>query len=557
MDDIPSRLMPSRARPATSRQAAQEAAQGAAVREILEIGIALAAERDRARLAEHILFGAMAVARADGGTIYLRTEGDHLEFSVRRTISLGIHQGGTSGEPIDLPAIPLHLPDGSLNCTTVATYTANTGRSLTVDDAYAETGFNFAGPRAFDARTGYRSTSFLGVPLVDHTRRVIGVIQLINCHDVAGRVSPFDPQVVPLVEALAGFAGVAVENQQLIDGQRRLFDTLVQVMARAIDAKSPYTGGHCQRVPVLTEMLARAACDTAEGPYAAYGLTPEEWYELQVAGGLHDIGKVVTPAHVMDKSTKLETIHDRIDEIRTRFEVLRRDAEIDYYRALTAGADPAEAQRTRDAALAELDADLAFLETCNIGGESLAEADLTRLEVIAARPYVDADGPRPLLSGEELANLSVRRGTLTAAERQVINDHMVHTVAMLEALPWPKHLARVPHIAGTHHERMDGTGYPRGLKKHEISPLGRMMAIADIFEALTAQDRPYKPPKPVSESLGIMARMSRDHHIDHELFELFIRSGVYRDYAERFLLPEQLDTIDEAALLAASAPRPG
>jgi hypothetical protein len=272
-------------------------------------------------------------------------------------------------------------------------------------------------------------------------------------------------------------------------------------------------------------------------------------------GGLHDIGKVVTPVHVMDKSTKLETIHDRIGEIRTRFEVLRREADIAYYRAIADGADAAEAAWIRNATVAALDADLAFLEACNIGGESLAEADLARLEAIAARPYADSDGPRPLLTGEELANLSVRRGTLTAAERQVINDHMVHTVEMLEALPWPKHLARVPHIAGTHHERMDGTGYPRGLSKHEIDPLGRMMAIADIFEALTAQDRPYKPPKPVSESLRIMARMSRDHHIDHELFELFIRAGVYRDYAARFLLPEQLDAIDEAALLALARPR--
>lgn len=547
MDDIPSRVR--------TREQARQAAQGAAVREILEIGIALSAERDRARLVERILFGAMAVARADGGTVYLRTDDDQLEFSVRRTISLGIHQGGTSGVPIDLPAIPLHLPDGSLNCTTVATYTANTGRSLMVDDAYEDTGFNFAGPRAFDARTGYRSTSFLGVPLVDHTRRVIGVIQLINCHDVAGRVSPFDLAIVPLVEALAGFAGVAVENRQLIDGQKRLFDTLVQVMARAIDAKSHYTGGHCQRVPVLTQMLARAACDVTHGPYAAYGLTPEEWYELEVAGGLHDIGKVVTPVHVMDKSTKLETIYDRIGEIRARFDVLRAEADLAYYRALAAGADLAAAAREREATRAALDDDLAFLEACNIGSESLADADLARLEAIAARPYPGGGGPPTLLSAEELANLSVRRGTLTAAERQIINDHMVHTVDMLEALPWPKHLARVPHIAGTHHERMDGTGYPRGLKKQEISPLGRMMAIADIFEALTAQDRPYKPPKPVSESLAIMARMSRDHHIDHELFELFVTSGVYRDYAARFLLPEQLDAIDEAALLQASIPR--
>jgi HD-GYP domain-containing protein (c-di-GMP phosphodiesterase class II) len=533
------------------------AARGAAaLGEIVELGMALAAERDRTRLVDRILTGAMAMARADGGTVYLRDDQDRLAFTVRRTVSLGLHQGGASPRPIDLPPIPLTLPDGSPNRSTVATTTANSGVPITIADAYTAPGFNFAGTRAFDARTGYRSTSFLAVPLVDHRKHVIGVIQLINHQTPEGRVGPFDPASVPLVEALAGFAGVAIENQQLIDSQQRLFDTLVAVMARAIDAKSPHTGGHCQRVPVLTEMLARAACDAAEGPFADYALTEAEWYELRVAGGLHDIGKVVTPVHVMDKSTKLETIHDRMGEIRARFEVLKREAEAGYWRTRAGGTAEPDAAAMRDALHAALAGDLAFLEACNIGGEMMTEQDVARLRAIAARPYADAAGPRTLLSMEELDNLSVRRGTLTAAERKIINDHMVHTLDMLEALPWPQHLRNVPHIAGTHHERMDGTGYPRGLKKAEIAAPGRMMAIADVFEALTAQDRPYKPPKPVSESLRIMAAMSRDHHIDHELFALFIRAGVWRDYATRFLLPEQLDAIDEAALLASSQPLP-
>lgn len=534
--------------PSVTSFSTTESNDAAVLREIIEIGISLAAERQRDRLLERILFGAMKLASADGGTIYIPTDNDHLAFTVIRNDSLDIHMGGTSPQPVTLPPVPLHLKDGKPNHKNVASYVATTGKTVTVTDAYAASGFDFSGTRAFDKRTGYRSTSFVCVPLVDHRNNVIGVLQLLNSLAPNGIVVPFPAHSIPIVEALAGFAGVAIENQQLIDGQRRLFDTLIDMMAKAIDAKSPYTGGHCQRVPALTEMLAKAACDITQGPFADYGLTEAEWYELQVAGGLHDIGKVVTPVHVMDKSTKLESIYDRMGEVRLRFELARQAIAMAH---LEGKLD----KKTLKAQQSALDDDLAFLERSNVGGEYMSDEAIDRVRLIALREVRIGGKAQPILSADEVANLTIRRGTLNAEERKIINDHIVHTLDMLESLPWPKHLRNVPHIAGTHHEKMDGTGYPRRLKRHEISPLGRMMAIADIYEALTAQDRPYKPPKPISESLRIMAAMCRDHHVDPDLFALFITSGVYRTYGERFLLPEQLDAVDEAAILKAATPR--
>lgn len=235
--------------PAMTVFGATESNDAAALREIIEIGVSLAAERRRDRLLERILFGAMKLASADGGTIYLPTEDDRLAFTVIRNDSLDIHMGGTSDLPVTLPPVPLRLKDGRPNHRNVASYVATTGKTVTVTDAYAASGFDFSGTRAFDKRTGYRSTSFVCVPLVDHRKNVIGVLQLLNSLAPNGIVVPFPPHTIPVVEALAGFAGVAIENQQLIDGQRRLFDTLIEMMAKAIDAKSPYTGGTVSACP--------------------------------------------------------------------------------------------------------------------------------------------------------------------------------------------------------------------------------------------------------------------------------------------------------------------
>jgi HD-GYP domain-containing protein (c-di-GMP phosphodiesterase class II) len=533
--------------------ASPHASDGEALRQLIDLGLALSSEHDHDRLLERILLGAKHLTNADGGTLYLLAD-DQLQFRLIYNDTLGIALDSGEGCTKAFPALPLRLPDGRPNHDNLATFVALTGQPVTVADAYDEAGFDFSGIRAFDARTGYRSKSLLAVPLTNNKKEVLGVLQLINARSpgaaaATGASIAFDDSIVPLIKALASQAAIALDNQRLLQEQRELFDAFIAMMAQAIDAKSPYTGGHCQRVPVLTEMLAQAACDETKGIFADFSLTPEQWYELRVAGGLHDVGKVTTPVHILDKATKLEKIHDRIHEVKTRIEVLRRDAEIDCLQARLDGAPRQEAESRRDARLAELDRISAFLATANIGGEFMADAAIERLRAIARETWCLEGAVRPLLDEDELDNLSIRRGTLNAADRKIINDHIVHTISMLEALPFPKHLSNVAEIAGGHHEKMDGTGYPKGLKRDEMSWLARMMGIADIFEALTACDRPYKAPKTLSESIGIMVEMKKTGHIDPDLFDLFLRSGIYRRYAERFLEPHQIDEVDIAACL--------
>jgi HD-GYP domain-containing protein (c-di-GMP phosphodiesterase class II) len=575
---------------------------------LIRIGIALSAERDRDRLLESILLEAKAFTAADGGTLYLCTDDRRLAFAIVRNDSLDVALGGSTGTDMDLPELPLFDErTGKENHRNVATHAALTGETVNIADAYAVTRFDFSGTREIDQRSGYRSRSFLTVPLKNHLGEVIGVLQLINALDPeTGAVVPFDAGLEPLVEALASLAAVALENQQLIEAQKRLLDSFIELIAGAIDAKSPYTGAHCQRVPELTKMLARAACESDQPPFADFNFTSEEWYELHIAAWLHDCGKVTTPESVVDKATKLETIYNRIHEIRTRFEVAKRDVEIAYLQARVDGEGDAETlQRQRDECLAQLDADFAFVANCNVGGEAMAHEDRERLKRIGAiqwkrtlddrigssqlearlkamsptrtlpaTEYLIEDKAEHLVPWDdetppaldeafafkvlvpehkynkgEIYNLSIERGTLTEEERFKINEHVVRTIVMLEQLPFPKYLARVPEYAGGHHETMIGTGYPRKLRKSDLSIPARMMAVADIFEALTAADRPYKKAKTVGESLRIMAGMSAGNHIDPDLFRLFLESGVYKDYAERFLSAEQIDPVDIAVYL--------
>ncbi len=570
-------------------------------RRLIEIGIALSSERNHARLMEIILLEAKRLCNADGGTLYLCTEDGGLKFELMHTDSLGIAMGGTTGKDIPFPPLKLHDAEGRPNHKNVATYVALSGKTVNIADAYEAQDFDFSGTKRFDQGTGFRSKSFLTVPLKNHDGDVIGVLQLLNAQDPrTGEVIPFGDSIQPLVEALASQAAVALDNQNLIAAQRRLLDSFIELIASAIDAKSPYTGGHCQRVPELTKMLVKAVCDQKEGLYADFDLTEDQWYELHIAAWLHDCGKVTTPEYVVDKATKLETIYDRIHEVRTRFEVLKRDAEIAYLKAQLAGGDPAALKAGFEARLKQLDDDFAFVAECNQGGEFMAPDKVERLKRIAAETWVRTLDDRLGLSYDELKrkeraptaplpavenlladrpdhvfpreggdllaadnpwgfklnvpkhkynlgevyNLSVGRGTLTEEERYKINDHMVQTIVMLEQLPFPKQLARVPEYAGGHHEKMDGTGYPKRLAKEQMSIPARVMAIADIFEALTASDRPYKKAKTLSESLKIMSFMNKDKHIDPDLFRLFLTSGVYRDYAERFLDPAQIDDVD-------------
>jgi HD-GYP domain-containing protein (c-di-GMP phosphodiesterase class II) len=519
---------------------------------LLRTGLALSAERNRERLIETILVEAQQLCHADGGTLYLKNERDELCFAILRNDSLGLSLGGTTGRAVDLP--PVLTRDaltGEPNHKNVASHAALTRQSVNIADAYAAPGFDFSGTQAFDLRHGYRSTSFLTIPLQNSEGLVLGVLQLINArHPESGQVLPFQREDQLIVEALASQAGIAIDNRNLLDDQRDLLESFIRMIAGAIDAESPYTGAHCERVPVLTEMLTRSLCEAETGPFADFSLNDDEWYELHIAAWLHDCGKVATPTHVMDKATKLERVYDRLQAVRTRFELLERDARIEYLEALALRPGERSAlEATYHAQLAQLDDDLSLLTASNLGGEFLSPEKQARIRAIAARSYVEGGRRVPLLTEDEVDNLCISRGTLTHAERLIINGHMVQTVRMLEALPFPRHLRRVPEYAGGHHERMDGTGYPKGLFAGDMSVPARVLAIADVFEALTASDRPYKPGKKLSETMSIMGAMKRDNHLDPDLLDHFVSSGVYRKYAERYLSADLIDAVDEARIL--------
>jgi HD-GYP domain-containing protein (c-di-GMP phosphodiesterase class II) len=512
----------------------------------------LSAERNKDRLIETILVEAQHLCRAEGGTLYLANERDELVFAILRNDPLGLDLGGTGGQAIELPVVPLYDPvSGQPNRKNVASFAAAVQRSVNIEDAYTALGFDFSGTHDFDRRHGYRSTSFLTIPLMNGEGVVIGVLQLINARDIDGSVIAFQREDQLVVEALASQAGIALDNRNLVDDQRNLLESFIRMIAGAIDAESPYTGAHCERVPVLTEMLTRSLCEADSGPFKDFRLNDEEWYELHIAAWLHDCGKVTTPIHLMDKATKLECVYDRLEAVRTRFEVLKRDARITYLEALAANprAQPyLEADYQR--AISELDRDLNLLTHSNRGGEFLAESKRAEIREIGKRVLWQGGQRVPLLSPDELENLCVSRGTLTRQERLIVNGHMVQTVRMLEALPFPRHLRRVPEYAGGHHERMDGQGYPRGLFAGDMSIPARVLAIADVFEALTATDRPYKAGKRLSETMEIMGVMKYNNHLDPQLFDHFVSSGVYRRYAELYLSPGSIDEVDEASLLA-------
>jgi len=522
------------------------------------IGAALSRERDIDRLLENILEAAKAITGADGGTLYSVTEDQTaLKFEILRTDSLGIRLGGTTGKPIDFPNLPLRNADGSPNDSLVAAHAAIHDRTVNIADAYSAEGFDFSGTRTFDARTGYRSQSFLTVPMKNHDHELIGVLQLINTLDpFTGEVTAFSEADQGLAESLASQAAIALTNRLLITQLERLFESFVNLINLAIDEKSPYTGGHCQRVPALTMLLAEAVNATTQGPLAGFHMTDRDRYELKMAGLLHDCGKITTPVHVVDKATKLQTLYDRIGLVDTRFEVLKRDAELAALRrqlalrpVVDARAEGQELQALQHEIHA-LEEDREFLRRCNTGTEAMRAEDQQRVRDIAAmRHWRNPQGVQTsFLTAEEVENLTIRAGTLNQAERDVINYHIVATIKMLETLPWPRHLKNVPEYAGGHHERMDGKGYPRGLTREQMSVQARMMGIADIFEALTAVDRPYKKGMALSQALAIMCKMRNNGHIDPDLFEVFVREGVYLRYGQEFLDPAQVDTVDIAAL---------
>ena len=517
-----------------------------------EIGIALSVESDTPKLLELIMMGAKTLTGADGGSLYF-CKNNLLTFEIISNDSLEIQMGGTSGNDITFPPIPL-IKDDKDNHSNVVSHCVLSGNTINIDDAYHEDGFDFSGTKKIDDKTGYRTKSMLTFPLKDHEKETIGVLQLINARDKeTGETISFTPIDQQLAESLASQAAVALTQRRLISELQILFESFIKMIAGTIDDKSPYTGGHCRRIPVLTMMLAEAAHNEESGPLEKFRITEKDRYELETAAWLHDCGKVTVPEYVMDKSTKLETIYDRIRNIELKMEILMRDAEIAYLRASLESDGSAQVLARLKSNLEEqcqkYRAALAFMQKANIGGEFMNDEDIARLNELAQYSWIDLDGNvEQLLSADELKNLSIRRGTLNREEREIINNHIVVTIKMLESLPFPKNLKNVPEYAGGHHEKMDGSGYPRGLQRDQMSVQARIMAVADIFEALTASDRPYKQGKKLSECLKIMGNMKKDQHIDPDIFDIFIKNKVYLDYAEEFLEPDQIDEIDVSSI---------
>jgi len=516
----------------------------------IDISIRLTTEKEPQLLLDEILQVVMSIANSDAGSIYSITEDDQLKFETVINKSLNLYLGGGSDRFVSFPNIDLYI-DGKPNQRAIVAHAVNSGKVINIPDVYAALPFDMSAAREMDARTGYRTQSMLTIPLKDHQDDILGVIQLINVKDNNNNIIPFSEELVTLIRSFASLGAIALTNSSLIKEMEELFSTFAETIAMAIDEKSPHTGGHCKRVPALTLMLADAVNAISKGPLASFSMSDSDRHQLDIAGWLHDCGKIATPDHIMEKATKLETIFDRISFIDAKFEIISRDLKINYQEQIISAmknGKPVEVQqleRLLDTELKQVALDRALLQRINVGGEFLDDKELAQIERIAKHYHLVINDIRtPLLNDDEVENLSIRRGTLTAGEHDVMKRHMDVTKNILDALPFPKHLSKVSEYALGHHEKLDGTGYPRGLTKEQMSVPARLMAITDIFEALSAVDRPYKKAKPVSECLFILGTMVEKNHLDPDIFAVFIESGVYKNYISEYANPEQLDDVD-------------
>jgi HD-GYP domain-containing protein (c-di-GMP phosphodiesterase class II) len=510
-----------------------------------EIGVSLSRETNKEKVLEKIVEGAMYLTNADGGSLYL-LKGQQAQFSIVKNKSLGVNIRGAENLTDIFMPIPLYHKKGKPNYSNVIAASLLENKTINIRNAYRNTKYDLSGTKAFDKKTNYHSRAFLTVPLIDHDGVILGGFQLINpINPRTKKVTFFSLSDQKIVESLASQVAIILTQKKLLQEQKELFEAVVQLIAKTIDEKSIYTSGHCRRVPLITLMLADAAEQMKQGPLKKFSLTDEQREELRIAAWMHDCGKLSTPEAVMDKATKLQKIFDRIALLEARYEILRRDLHIQY---LQKQIDQNEYQKKQERLKEELD----LIKQSNIGGEAMTPEDLQRLKSIATsyRWQDAAEQSQPWISDEELQNLSILRGTLNDQERQIISNHVSVTLKMLAVLPWPKYLKNLPEIAGSHHEKVNGTGYPRRLTGKQMSVQAKIIAIADVFEALTAADRPYKKAKPLSEVMKIMYAMKKEGHIDPDLFDVFIRSKIYLTYAKEFLPKEQINAVDEAAILS-------
>jgi len=519
------------------------------INKLIQIGLALSIEKDINALLEKIVDEARSLTNADAGTLYICDEKrKNLDFSILQNDTMRTRLGGNGDKEINLPKVPLYI-DGKPNYSNVSSYVALTGKTVNIPDVYTTEQFDFTGPREYDQTTGYHSKSMMVHPMINHENDVIGVLQLLNAQDPeTGEVIPFAKEFNLLIGALASQAAVALNNAQLVKSMRELLYSFIEIIAKAIDEKSPYTGGHIKLVVQLSMMIAEKINESDSGPFKDVYFNKDQLEELRLSAWMHDVGKITTPEYVIDKSTKLETVFDRIYMIELRFQLIEQIVVNKYEKQISQARMMQSSEKAiqdliqaRDNEIKVIKDDYSFIQLCSRTGEYMSDEKIERMQSIAQKSYTFDGRVSQYLTEDEVKNLCIRRGTLNDEERIIVENHSIMTYKMLEPLPFPKHLLNVPLYASGHHERIDGKGYPYGVDTPDLSIQARIMAIADIFEALTAKDRPYRGSMKLSQAIDILRSMQETGHIDPDIFELFMTSGIYLEYAHEVLNPEQID----------------
>ncbi|HHE37681.1 MAG TPA: GAF domain-containing protein [Candidatus Cloacimonetes bacterium] len=516
-------------------------------RSLVEIGKALSAEKNLDAVLEMVVDKAREFTNADAGSIYILTPDEKtLQFKIIHTDSLNWRMGGTSGNPITLPDIPIIREDGHPNLMNVCSYVAYTGKAVNIPDVYFAENFNFANTKIIDAANNYRSKSMLVLPMRNHENDIIGVLSLINAME-KGKIVPFSKDVEEITEALASQAAIALTNSILIHDLEELLESFIRSIAHGMGIKSPHTGNHIRRVEELTMQIARTINSENSGKFSNTYFNEDEMKELRIAAWMHDIGKITTPEFIFNKATKLQTIFDRIKLLETRFNLIKEIKKNEHsgqkYDLIKRGKkeEVPALEKNFEKQINELEDEINFLNEVNIGKEYLAEEKIDRIKSISRKKYILDGQEFPYLEKNEVENLIINKGTLTQKEKQMMDNHANVSYEMLHELPFPKKMNKIPIYASGHHEKLDGSGYPLGLKAEQLPLQTRILAIADIFDALTAHDRPYKEGKTLSESMSILEKMVLSNFLDKDIFEIFRTNKLYLLFAEKELKKEQID----------------
>ncbi len=516
------------------------------IQQLNEIGIALSSEKDLQRVMDKVLQGAKRLCRADAGTIYLMNEDKRsLKFAMIQTTSMEL-EIDCFNDDVHWTQLPLYENNGEPNTSMVSVMCALENRKINIEDINEAPWNQLEGPKNFESVTGYKSKSMLLVPMVNHDNDVIGVIQLINKLDEKGNIIEFDKNDEEFLLSIASQVAISISNKHLINGLETLLDSFIETIATAIGEKSAHTGGHINKVAEITELIVNEINKDKKGIYKDVYFDEVATKQMMYASWLHDIGKITTPEYIIDKGTKLETISDRIELIETRFEILKRDLTTIYLDKLWQTQDLLEYNKIKtqlDNQIQYIEEDFAFIHAVNFGLIPMNEENLNRIEEIASQQVIINNKNVPLLTQDEIYNLSIKHGTLNAKEREIINQHAIVSIKMLEKLPFPKHLKDVPEIAGGHHEKICGGGYPFGLKGDEIRFEARIIAIADIFEAILSTDRPYKKANTLDKAMRYLHEKAKKNEIDKDLVKFFVEKKIYLKYAKKYLTNDQMGSM--------------